>query len=33
MGWVPLNWMSVALVAVSVFAIGWLRLNPRPVAA
>lgn len=33
MGWVPLNWMSVALVAVSVVAIGWLRLNPRPVAA
>ena len=33
MGWVPLNWMSVALVAISVVAIAWLRLNPRPVAA
>ncbi len=33
MGWVPLNWMSVILVAISVVAIAWLRLNPRPVAA
>ena len=33
MGWVPLNWMSVALGAISVVAFAWLRLNPRPVAA
>jgi MFS family permease len=33
MGWVPLNWMSVVLVAIAVVAIGWLRLSPRAVAA
>ncbi len=33
-GWVPLNWLSVILVSVSVVAIGWLRLRrPVPVAA
>jgi MFS family permease len=32
-GWVPLNWMSVFLVAIAVLAIGWLRLRPRALAA
>lgn len=32
-GWVPLNWMSVVLVAVAVLAVGWLRLRPVPAAA
>ena len=30
LGWVPLNWFSLALVAVAVVAVAWLRLQ-RPV--
>jgi MFS family permease len=33
LGWVPLNWLSIVLVAIAVVAIGWLRLRPRPMAA
>lgn len=32
-GWMPLNWLSVILVAVALVAIGWLRLRPAPAAA
>lgn len=34
LGWEPLNWFSVALLAVALGALGWLKLNPaRQVAA
>ncbi|MGE0420601.1 MAG: MFS transporter [Acetobacteraceae bacterium] len=33
LGWVPLNWLSVILVSISVVAIGWLRVRPQPVTA
>jgi len=33
MGWFPLNWMSLGLVAVAVVAVGWLWLQRRPVPA
>ena len=33
LGWVPLNWLSIVLVAIAVVAIGWLRLRPRPLVA
>ena len=33
MGWHPLNWFSVALVAVAVVAVGWLRLQRQPLHA
>jgi len=32
-GWMPLNWMSVVLVAIAVVAVGWLRLRPASAAA
>jgi len=32
LGWLPLNWMSVALVMVAVVAVGWLRMQPRRAA-
>ena len=33
LGWHPLNWFSVVLVAVAVVAVGWLRLQRRPLHA
>ena len=30
LGWFPLNWMSLGLVAVAVVAVGWLWLQRRP---
>jgi predicted MFS family arabinose efflux permease len=32
LGWLPLNWMSVALVMVAVVAVGWLHMQPRRTA-
>ena len=33
LGWHPLNWFSVVLVAVAVVAVGWLRLQRQPLHA
>ena len=33
LGWHPLNWFSVVLVAVAVAAVGWLRLQRQPLHA
>jgi MFS family permease len=33
LGWFPLNWLSLGLVAVAVVAVGWLRLRREPVPA
>jgi MFS family permease len=30
LGWYPLNWFSIALMAVAVVAVTWLRLQPPP---
>ena len=33
LGWHPLNWLAVVLVAVAVVAVGWLRLQRQPLHA
>jgi MFS family permease len=33
LGWHPLNWFSVVLVALAVVAVGWLRLQRQPLHA
>jgi len=33
MGWVPLNWFSVALLATAILAVTWLKLQRQPMAA
>jgi hypothetical protein len=30
LGWYPLNWFSLALLAVATGAVLWLRLQPAP---
>src|SRR5215217_5889791 len=33
LGWYPLNWLAVVLVAAAVVAVGWLRLQRQPLHA
>lgn len=33
LGWYPLNWFSILLLAVALLATGWLRFQRRPAAA
>jgi MFS family permease len=33
LGWLPLNWLSVVLVAIAILAVGWIRMRRRPALA
>ncbi len=32
-GWAPLNWAAIALISVSLLAVGWLRVQRQPLPA